>query len=328
MKMKAWEAFVILLTGLIIPGIMLRETSKQSDGSSNCTEPTGQIIQETESPDQDEITIHILRQDGTVDLIDLESYVVGVVLAEVPATFELEALKAQAVASRTFGLKRSVRGDKHDVSAVCLKSVCCQGYCTAEEYLAKGGTQEKLDKIILAVQQTRGQVIAYDGMLADTAYFSCSGGRTEDAVAVWGADVPYLKSVESPGEEDAVYFRDTASFSMAEFACKLGIKTELFQNGWLGAVEYSDGGGVQTIQIAGRTYKGSEIRQKLGLRSTAFIITVADNIINITTKGYGHRVGMSQYGANAMAKSGCTYSQILAHYYQGTELATWSKTTN
>ena len=318
----------MLLVVFIIPGTMYRKTSIQPTEPEDLAAPTEQAPTDPILPDQITVEIHVLMQDGTVGTMDLEDYVVGVVLAEVPASFNPEALKAQAVASRTFGLKRSLRADKHKVGAVCLNSGCCQGYSTEEAYLAKGGTRENLEKIKSAVQKTRGQVITYDGLLADTAYFSCSGGRTEDAVAVWGADVPYLRSVDSPGEEEAAHFSSTVTFSKNEFAEKLGLTVGSLCGQWQGTAEYSDGGGVRTVWIAGRIFKGTEVRQKLGLRSTVFVISESENAITVTTKGYGHRVGMSQYGANAMANSGSTYNQILAHYYQGTELVTWHETTN
>ena len=142
-------------------------------------------------------------------------------------------------------------------------------------------------------------------------------------MAVWGAEIPYLKSVPSPGEEQAAHYVDTVTFSVEEFCKRLGKTLGGAPSEWINNITYTEGGGVDTLTICGETYSGTQLRQLLDLRSTAFIITAFGNMITITTKGYGHRVGMSQYGADAMAVSGSTYEQILAHYYPGTILAQW-----
>ena len=180
-----------------------------------------------------------------------------------------------------------------------------------------GHTQQDLIKISDAVLQTAGKVLTYNGALIEATYYSCSGGRTEDAVAVWGQDIPYLQSVESPGEERASHYIDTVTYDRSELEQVLGQK---LSGNWLGTVTYTRGGGVETIEIGSKVYKGTEIRQLLGLRSTAFVMTAVADTVTVTTKGYGHRVGMSQYGADAMAVSGSTYDSILTHYYPGTEL--------
>jgi stage II sporulation protein D len=139
-------------------------------------------------------------------------------------------------------------------------------------------------------------------------------------VAVWGTDYPYLRATESPGEENAAHFTDTVTFSAAEFADRLGISDLGNPSDWIGYATYTAGGGVNSILLGGREFKGTEVRTLLGLRSTAFSIRVEGQSICVTTKGFGHRVGMSQYGADAMALDGKTYGDILAHYYQGTTL--------
>ena len=177
-----------------------------------------------------------------------------------------------------------------------------------------------MEKVRASVADTEGLVLRYDGALIDATYFSCSGGTTEDAVAVWGQDVPYLQSVLSPGEEEAPRFSDSVTFSPGDFAGKLGLSADGDPGGWFGAVTYTDGGGVDTMVIRGKTFSGTQLRSKLGLRSTAFEIKVSGNTITVTTRGFGHRVGMSQCGAQAMAKTGSSYADILVHYYTGAEL--------
>ena len=266
-----------------------------------------------------ETVLTVVNRAGNFQQLTLREYLVGVVLAEMPADFEPEALKAQAVVARTYTRKR-MEGSKHGEAAVCMDPGCCQGWRSGEDYLEAGGREQSLNKVRSAVIETDGLVLRWEGRLIDATYFSCSGGTTEDAVAVWGQDVPYLQSVESPGEEEAPRFTDSVSFSPSEFAGKLGFSADSDPADWFGAVSYTDGGGVDTMVIRGKTFTGTQLRSRLGLRSTAFEIAVSKESITITTRGFGHRVGMSQYGAQAMAEAGRTCAEILAHYYTGAEL--------
>lgn len=270
-------------------------------------------------PEFPDFKIDVITENGCCKM-PLEEYVLCVTLAEMPADFELEALKAQAVVARTYTLRR-MEGPKHETGAVCTDSACCQAYTSIASYLQSGGTQASVDKVRIAVEATAGQVLTYQGAYIEATYFSCSGGKTEDAQAVWGSDVPYLQSVESPGEEMATHFTDTVSFSKDEFLNKLGLESDAVR---IGKILYTDGGGVLSIEVCGRVFSGTEMRGKLGLRSTAFVITAAGEKVTVTTKGFGHRVGMSQYGAEAMAVQGTSYDKILFHYYQGTELTVLS----
>lgn len=288
------------------------------------TEPTTlpSIPDKTEPPEPAVCHhISVLTEDGAVEM-ELESYVLGVVLAEVPSSFAPEALKAQAVAARTAALYICQTG-RHD-GAVCVSFGCCQAYISREDYFAVGGTEERLQKVWSAVSATAGQVVTYEGNLICAAYFSCSGGSTEDAAAVWGSDVPYLQAVESPGEEFAAVFTDCFVFTAEEFQQAMCIRIDGTPDSWFGEVTYTEGGGVATMAIGGVEYRGTTLRVLLGLRSTAFSVTVTENVITIETRGYGHRVGMSQYGAQAMALAGRGYEEILRHYYRDAELLEYS----
>ncbi len=270
-----------------------------------------------EQDTQDEQTrIMVLTESGNVRQMRLGEYLAGVVLAEMPADFQEEALKAQAVVARTYTCKR-MENNKHGAAAVCTNSACCQGYRDPEDYVNSGGKQEAVDKIRLAVTETDGQVLVYGGELIDATYFSCSGGYTEDAVEVWGQDVPYLQSVESPGEEDAPRYSDRIRYTPENFQLLTGVSGEGSVGSWFGPVTYTDGGGVDTIKICGETFTGTELRGILGLRSTMFSVSIDDGMIVFETRGFGHRVGMSQYGAQAMAEEGSSYQEILEHYYVG-----------
>lgn len=317
MKGKTKEILFALVLGLVIPGLLFRLAQKASVHEPEQTdhpEQTQQIQQ------QEGFTLPVLMADGAVEQLELDAYVTCVVLAEMPAEFEMEALKAQAVVARTYALKRYRTGEKHEQGAVCTDPACCQAYCSQTDFLARGESEANLQKIRDAVEQTKDQVLTYNDALIEATYFSCSGGRTEDALAVWGAQIPYLQAVDSPGEEDASHYMDTVSFSLQEFAQCMELEPNRLTGDWVGTVTYTAGGGVDTIQIGGEVYKGTTVRQRLGLRSTAFVMTAVGNTVTVTTKGFGHRVGMSQYGAEAMAVAGSGYEQILAYYYQGTTL--------
>ena len=147
-------------------------------------------------------------------------------------------------------------------------------------------------------------------------------------MAVWGEEIPYLQAVDSPGEEEAAHYTDSAIFQKEEFANLLQISPKGQPATWFGEITYTAGGGVDTICIGGTCYNGTTVRKLLGLRSTAFIMTALGDTVTVTTKGYGHRVGMSQYGADAMAISGSTYEEILAHYYPGTQLTKYTVFSN
>ena len=311
------DMYLAGIMGILVPGLLLNLGVMAYGESSEM-----QIVTEavTIAPEPENTVTIRFGTDDRWENKDLEEYLVGVVLAEMPASFREEALKAQAVVARTYGVRALEGKRKHQEGDICGDSTCCQGYSDPADY---GGTAAALQKVRDAVAATAGQVLTYEGELVEATYFSCSGGVTEDAVAVWGTDVPYLQSVASPGEENAAYYVDRVEFSPAEFLRKLDLKLTGDPDTWFGKVAYTAGGGVDTMVIGGKTYKGTEIRKLLGLRSTAFDMDATEEIITVTTRGYGHRVGMSQYGADAMASSGSTYGEILTHYYQGTELTKW-----
>jgi stage II sporulation protein D len=317
MKRKHREILLAVILGLLVPGVLFWVMDKSSKPDIEVVEASIEPTESVGEPVDAVKLLPVLMPNGSVEQMPLEDYITCVLLAEMPSEFEPEALKAQAVAARTYTLKRQQAGNKHDTAAVCTKASCCQAYCPEEDFLVSGESNAGLEKMKDAVMSTAGQVLTYDGALIEATYFSCSGGRTEAAVAVWGSDVAYLQAVDSPGEEKATHYVDTVSFSLQEFADKLGVK---LSGNWLGKITYTDGGSVDTIAIGSQEFTGTQMRQKLGLRSTAFVIAPVGNSVTVTTKGFGHRVGMSQYGAEAMAVQGKTYKEILAHYYPGTTL--------
>ena len=320
MKALCRDILIAFVAGVVMPalivraGLALRTRPRESHEPVTITEPS----EETGSYLSRQILFR--DTDGTVAPMELEEYLVGAVLGEMPASFEQEALKAQAVAARTYAWKACQTWGRHPDGSVCGDYACCQAYISPQDHLDQGGLQHSVDKIRAAVDATAGQVLTYEGELIEATYFSCSGGRTEDAVAVWGSDFPYLRSVESPGEEDAAWFTDEAVFSREDLEDVLGVTLEADPADWFGEMTYTSGDGVQTVRIGDLLFPGTKVRSLLGLRSTAFSVRTEGDTAVFTTRGYGHRVGMSQYGADAMAESGADYIQILSHYYPGTDL--------
>ena len=308
------QLLLSFLCGVALPLVLMGMVGKVSpDAGESESDGLSGLAQ---SSWDSETRILVLFDSGNVRQMTMGEYLCGVVLAEMPADFEEEALKAQAVVARTYTCKR-MEHNKHGTAALCTNSGCCQGYRDSDDYVNSGGSVQSVEKICSAVTETDGQVLVYGGELIDATYFSCSGGQTEDAVAVWGQDVPYLRSVESPGEEDAPRYIDRIRYTPENFKLLTGISGEGSVGSWFGPVTYTDGGGVDTITICGRTFTGKELRGILGLRSTMFTVSVSDGMIVLETKGFGHRVGMSQYGAQAMAEEGSSYQEILEHYYVG-----------
>lgn len=311
--MNGWgkDLLISLMVGLVLPGVVLKGAVVMT--AQEAPEPTAEVSLIS-------LPVKVRGPDGTVREGDLEEYLVGVVLAEMPASFEQEALKAQAVVTRTYARKAYETGGKHEDGSVCTVPECCQGYMSEEDYLRQGGLEADAAKVRQAVLSTAGQVLTYQGELIEATYFSCSGGSTEDAVVVWGTDYPYLRSVDSPGEEEAAHYREKTVFAPEDVEEKLGVELAEDPGDWIGKVSYTAAGSVETAVIGGRHFTGTEIRRLLGLYSAAFTVEAEPDAITFTTKGYGHRVGLSQYGADAMAVKGYDYREILTHYYQGTEL--------
>jgi len=298
--------------GILVPGIVLNAAVLAKGNLLQKADQTEVLEQTGMVPE-----IILRKTDGSLEPMDINTYLTGVLLAEIPAGFEAEALKAQAVAAGTYARKAAVTGGKHSDGSVCTDAACCQAFFTEAEYVSLGGTQDAVNRVAEAVSTVSPFVLVYEGELIEAVYFSCSGGTTESAVAVWGSDYPYLQSVDSPGEEESVYYEDTVCFQPEDFQRRLGRQLPEDTDRWFGAVTYTQGHGVATLEIGEELYTGVQLRSLLGLRSTAFEILAAEDVITVKTRGYGHRVGMSQYGANAMAREGASYVKILSHYYPG-----------
>ena len=249
-------------------------------------------------------------------MMNLEDYVAGVVAAEMPALYHMEALKAQAVAARTRVAAGRCRQNAD--ADVCTNAQCCQGYISEAERFEKWGADadQMNERIRQAVQATEGVIMLYDGQPIEVLYHAVSGGYTENAEEVFAQALPYLRGVESPGEEDARGYQTEQIFTKQEIA---DVFPDATHNGKieleiLGRLE---SGRVTLIRVGRLTMTGRQFRSALGLKSTNFELFMRDNQIVVAQKGYGHGVGMSQAGADAMAKNGADYMAILSHYYTG-----------
>ena len=309
--MRIWIVLLALTLVFVLPGL-LQSFYTHEETVLQSTEPEEKQLSDTKAIIQ-------VEKEGTVEEMELDTYVMCVLLGEVPAEFEAEALKAQAIATRTYTLRKVLRQNKHDAH-LCTQASCCQAFMEPSMYLASRGTQRDIEKINTAVLATSGQVLTYEGNLIEATYFSCSGGMTEDAEAVWGTSVPYLQSVISPGEENAKYYERELQFTRTEFLSKLGLDQSLAISERDIDLHYTSGGGVDQMTVCGIAFDGTQVRTLLNLPSTAFRISIVEDTVLITTRGYGHRVGMSQYGADAMAVSGYQFDEILKHYYPGADI--------
>ena len=264
------------------------------------------------------VTVYLETERGIREL-PLQEYLTDVVLQEMPASFEEEALKAQCVAARTFTMRCMTEGGKHEGADVCGDPGCCQCYLEESEGIAiyGDGYAAAREKVLLAVQATDGQVMTAEDALIEAAYFSSTGGSTESAAAVWGGEVSYLQPVSSP-EAPRITER---SCSLEEFRSLLP-DSELSDHpaGWFGEIRHTEGGSVEQMVIGGVAYSGTELRRIFSLKSARFTVSLTESTVEFEVVGSGHGVGMSQYGANEMAKQGSTYREILLHYYTGAEL--------
>ena len=264
--------------------------------------------------------IRVMRVNkDRIDNINLEDYVVGVVAGEMPAEFDIEALKAQSVASRSYALKKMEdnKSGSYDVVDTTSNQVYLDDNDLKEKW--KDSYNKYINKIRKAVNETSLEYLEYDGMPANTMFFSTSNGYTEDSRVVFSEDVPYLRSVDSSWDKDVSSgFNYEISFNIKDFYNMLEIK----YNDKLKVVilERSSSNRVVKLKINGKEFSGRDIYNKLKIRSTDFEIKQDNNKVIIKTRGYGHGVGMSQYGALGMARNGYNYREILNHYYKGTKL--------
>lgn len=256
------------------------------------------------------------EKEKTIERIPFEVYIRGVLAGEMPTSFHIEALKAQAVAARSYVLKKMEqnKNEQYDV----VDTVSNQVYLSDQQLKEKWGKDyvPKMNKITTAVLETTGEYLEYQGEIAEAFFFSTSTGKTENVEEVFSEKLPYLRSVDSSWDkEESPVYEVEKRFSLKEFYQLLGLQ---YQDSLVVKItKTTSTGRIKELQINGTIFSGSTVYQKLALRSTFFEIKKIKNEVIVTTRGFGHGVGMSQYGAEGMAKQGYTYDQILKHYYQG-----------
>ncbi|MBQ9181583.1 MAG: stage II sporulation protein D [Bacilli bacterium] len=268
----------------------------------------------------DNLKVRVKRvSKDKIEEVPLEEYVMGVLAGEMPIEFDIEALKSQAVAARSYVLKEIETNQEKEYDVV--DTVLNQVYLDQNELKEKFSNNyiENINKLKEAVNSTRGQYLSYDNKIAQTLFFSTSTGKTENSEEIFSTALPYLVSVDSKWDEEvSPVFNDSYTFSLNEFLNILGLKNN--NKVTTKVLETTSTGRIKRIKINEREFSGSEVYSALNLRSTFFSIEQNNNTINVYTKGFGHGVGMSQYGALAMAKRGYKYDEILKYYYQGTEI--------
>jgi len=329
-----------VLVVIVIPSIIVR-------GCGLTTSPPTPPL----SSDEDTVKVFVVPSNEIQEM-PLEEYIKGVVAAEMPASFGIEALKAQAVAARTFALKKMTAFGGTGCTAnpgadVCTDHTHCQAWISQDELRERVGYINYpiyARKIQDAVNSTRGLVTVYQGNLIEACYHAASGGATDNSEEVWSNPLPYLRGVSTEFEAKEPDFRKEFRFTMDDLEKKLDtslkeqkattykvagkdvqvISTERMDKP-IEILAASKAGRVKEIRIGNKAFSGYTLRTLLGLPSTKMTYRVVGNEILIVTTGYGHGVGMSQYGANVMAEAGKSFEEILKHYYQGIEVVSYTE---
>lgn len=316
MKRLAAAIAVLMLLLFVIPLVLLEDDS-------------GKKPEKDMRPGSDlSINVYMCDTDRIVSM-KLEDYILGVVAGEMPLSFHPEALKAQALAARTYTMLRMKRFggkgcSKYPGAEICTDPTHCQAYKNP------ASIKQDLDKLKEAVYGTAGEVIVYDNKLIDAVFHSTSGGKTENSEEIWSNRVPYLRSVVSRYEEHSPKYIARQEISVDNFIqCMkkldpgIVISKKNIKNG-IKILERSEGGRITRLQVGDKVFSGTDVRNALGLNSANFSFTLEGNTILFTVVGNGHGIGMSQYGADGMAKNGASYRDIVLHYYQGVDIVSMS----
>ncbi len=318
--MKKILLYLSLLTLLVtfIPSIIVLPFST--------SERETKIENETIQDQTDQFIVPVYRTgEQQVEKVPIERYVAGVLSSEMPANFEIEALKAQAMAARTYIVKQLLSPPEISLpeGAAVTDTVHHQVFRNEDELRTLWGKdfKWKYERIIKAVKETEGQILAYEGEPITASFFSTSNGYTENSEDYWENELPYLKSVESPWDKNSPKFTTKQTMSVKEFAEKLTIDVPQQKN-IAKVIERTAGNRIAKVEIGGKTFTGRDVREALELNSSDFTIARNGNTIEIQTKGYGHGVGMSQYGANGMAQKGKNAEEIVQYFYKDIDVTT------
>jgi len=276
------------------------------------------------------LTIKLLHQDtNKIEEVNLDEYIASVVSAEMPVDYELEALKAQAIVARTYTIYKITTSKKHDIADICDKSTCCQAWISKKDRLKRWEEDKANDnwnKIVKAVNETVGKIIVYKGKPINAFFHANSGGKTQIPLYVWGGTgYPYLQVVETSGEENYKQYSSEAKFTKEELIEKIKKEHKDFEINFdkencIEITKRDESDRVLTVKIGNLKLSGVETRTLFGLRSANFTVEIKDKEVLFKVIGYGHGVGMSQTGADALAKKGKNYEEIINHFYTGVEI--------
>lgn len=331
--MKKPFIFVLLLSFSLVTVSVVGSLIFYDDNPSSTVvkkKITKEITYEKINKDSPIINVYNVDKNK-IEKIDIEKYLYGVLSSEMPSTFDEEALKAQAIAARTYVIYKMENNitSGHKNSAVCTNSAHCQAYTSYEDLKKiKGEDWIKSDyvKVKKAVDDTKGQIVTYEKKAILPLYFSTSSGKTENSEDVFSTQYPYLVSVDSPYEQNSPKYSTTYSIKKSKFIkCikniypQINISLDKLDKE-VNIVDRTDGGCVKIIEVGNIKISGTDMRKILNLNSANFTINYDNDKMNFTVKGYGHGVGMSQWGAEGMAKKGYKYYDILFHYFKGTDI--------
>lgn len=327
-------SFILII--FIIPALLTRRTSPVNSNEKISNQEEQNDENQTQTSNQNEYnyskygTISLLhKKTGEVEQVNLDEYLCNVVSAEMPANYEIEALKAQAIVARTYTIYK-ILNKKHDTADICDDSTCCQAWISKDDRLARWEESQResnWQKIVSAVNDTKGKVITYDNKPIDAFFHSNSGGVTEVPVNVWGGTgYPYLQSVETSGEDAYTQYSSEVVLTQEQLINKLkekysDISIDFSNSDDIKIMEYTESTRAKTVKFGNHEISGVEARSLLGLRSTNFEISIDGDNIKFSVKGYGHGVGMSQTGADSMAKQGSSAEDIIKHFYTGVEIS-------
>ncbi len=323
---------VFIFVCFIIPALLTRRNTLTVSQVNNVIQEENSNVSSKESINYNYSkygTINLLhKKTGEIEQVNIDEYLYNVVSAEMPATYEIEALKAQAIVARTYTIYK-ISDKKHENADICDDSTCCQAWISKDDRFSRWEENQRdsnWEKICKCVNDTKGKIVTYDNKPINAFFHSNSGGTTEVPVNVWGGTgYPYLQSVETSGEDTYTQYASEVVFSNEELLSKIKQKyndiTIDFSNADdIKILGYTESNRVKTVRFGNHELAGVDVRTLLGLKSTNFEIIREGNNVKFSVKGYGHGVGMSQTGADSMAKQGSSADEIIKHFYTGVEI--------
>ena len=330
MKKVLIYIFIIILLCFCIPIIFTNKFNRTEETGANVEEPQKEVPAVSTYDYKEYNTIKLLHADtGEIEDLNLDEYLYGVVSAEMPADFELEALKAQAIVARTYTMYKIINGGKHEGADICDSYACCQAWISKENRMARWDEDVRdsnWNKIVTAVNDTQGRIITYNGEPINAFFHSNSGGFTEIPINVWGGSgYDYLQVVETSGEDEYSQYSSEAEFTKDELIQKMlenysDFEIDFNQENPIQILEYTDSKRVKTVKIGNKNISGVEARKIFGLRSSNFSVSVIDDKIKFEVIGYGHGVGVSQTGSDSVAKQGYSVDDIINHFYKNIQI--------